>query len=225
MWTFHNRLRFQNNIMKLLFIPITLAVLMATLVIGAQIETSARIERGWNILLGFGGPSQLRDNSISPDSIKAVFALDPVSKKYIRVYPNPENEKITALGDAYFENAAHWVYTYREASSATTRYSLEEPSPVNQRTLAHGWNLVPYTANMLKSDFFTWNSIKGSCAFEKIYYWNQVNQEWFGITPDFQISSADFDDVENLGNAVKVTSDCTLGFIEPKISPPPALPN
>ncbi len=212
--------------MKKIIIITTVILLIATLVAAAQINSGVRIERGWNLILGFGGPDQLRDNSISPDSIKAVFALDPINKGYIRIYPNPENDKIVAIGDEYFENAAHWVYSEQSGGVRPTKYSLEAPLPLDQRNLRRGWNLVPYTQDMINGDFFTWNSIKGTCTFEKIYYWeSNVQLDWYTIAPDLEISSADYDEILNLGNAVKVTSDCSLANPVSQIALPPALPN
>ena len=74
-------------------------------------------------------------------------------------------------------------------------------------------------------EYFSWDSIKGTCRYEKILFWNPLAQDWFNVNPAEQIKSYDFDDFMGHGMIVKVANACTLKEPDRDIIQPPPIPN
>jgi hypothetical protein len=165
---------------------------------------------GWNLIYGFIYTDQI--DSSYEKNIKAIYGLDPKTKEYIRIHPNPEVERIQAMDDDFFGNSAFWVYSNKRI---TTNYDPIEVAPVNEIKLFTGWNFLGSNPNLLDKEF---GSISGDCDIQKIYLWNFAEQDWNELRLE-----DDFDDLY-YGAAVKVGSDCTLGEVSSGSGGIPSLP-
>ena len=102
-------------------------------------------------------------------------------------------------------------------------YKTPQLTPLNFVSLFRGWNFVGFTSNIFYDDSFSWNKVKGSCDYEKIYAWNPETVEWITISPDLE--SFDLNDFLGMGMVVKVSDDCKLSNTEGINSPTiPELP-
>src|SRR3989344_241477 len=182
-------------------------------------EQNFQFMKEWNLVQGILNPDWVQTNN---ENIKAIYALNPITKEYVRFYPNPENSKIgetNYMWESFARIGALWIYSDKEFSS---NYWKFEDSPVESTSLFAGWNFVAITPEMFyeknEQDVFSWNGIKGNCNFEKIYAWNPEEQDWMPISPTQE--SSDFNDFLGSGMVVKVINDCNFGKSGDVIAPP-----
>ncbi|MBU0957729.1 MAG: hypothetical protein KKF56_02865 [Nanoarchaeota archaeon] len=193
-----------------------LVVSILGFVIASQIEMNISLDKGWNLIYGFGNPSQLSGgDEIGEENIKAIYGFNPIIQEYIRMYPNPENDKIDVIGDEYLEKTAMWVYS---DVSVSTEYRAQEPLPLSELKLYAGWNFVAITPEMKGKTF---NELKGNCDFTKVYHFESLVQEWSpNLVNDNSMDEELTDDSVGLGILIKVTSDCKLGTSGNSVGPP-----
>ena len=193
---------------------------LAVFVSASQIESYVTFNKGWNIITGFIHPRQLMEGDILQENIKAIYLLAQPSQEYIRVYPNPEDDKLAGLQD-YYEQTPLWVYSDK---SGRVKYNFEEQIPIeywNEHKLYTGWNMVSITEEMIGDGGEPeLRDLAGTCTIQKAYFFNPEQQNWgaFPLDEDFS------EDALNMGIVLKVLSDCTLGT-SGSLIPPPTLPN
>lgn len=198
---------------------------------GTTMETEAQeltvnIEKGWNLVQGFANPDWIVSGGVQPSDIQAIYALKNPTQTYVRFYPEPELDVISA-SDFRWSTAmgqnAFWVYS---SAQGRMTYVTKESAPLDSVYLVKGWNFVAFTNNIFYDDTFSWNKVKGSCTLERIYGWNPEEEGygWMPIAADFE--SFDLNDFLGHGMVVKVSEDCTLAQSEGAANPPgiPALP-
>ncbi len=215
---------------------ITLSILVsATMIIqhDGDYEVSFELREGWNIIAGtMPEDGILPQSEIQLDDIKAMWYYSPISKEYIRVHPNPELGKLQQADDDIVLTSAMWVYSEKRG---TIRYTtLEDYPPLEERRLYKGYNFLTISGDMTidlidatpeEEEQYTMNKFKGTCIFEKVYYFEQSVQQW---SPD--LSTDHFMDEElgpgiaGLGLVVKAQEDCNLGKTAEVIAEPPSLP-
>lgn len=196
---------------------------------GEYVEAPVKFSDGWNLIHGLPNPDWL-SGRLEPENVKAIYGLHPITKEYIRFYPeNPELKNLDISIDYFIGTTAFWVYIdYGETLPGETEYYTLEPTPLENKQLFTGWNLIgitPYMYDQYPMGTFTFNSIKGNCVYEKLYlYFPQENPPIWGDFMDKLDSPLD-DDFIMQGFAVKVSEDCNLGLTNEGItSTPPQLP-
>ena len=153
---------------------------------------NVEVEEGWNIIAGTM-PTEgiLSTSEIQPADISATWYYSPTQKKYIRIYPNPEFSEIEKEDEDKVLTSAMWIYSNK---AGMMRYStLEDYMPLSNRQLYPGWNFVTVTIDMYNGkyhpvegypgEYFSWDSIKGTCRYEKILFWNPLAQDLFNVNP------------------------------------------
>lgn len=195
---------------------------------------NVQVEKGWNIIAGtMPAEGILSTSDIKIQDILAMWSYSPTQKKYIRIHPEPETEEIQKEDEDNVLTSAMWIYSNKAGMMRYT--TLEDYPPLSNRQLNSGWNFVTITIDMYNGkydpaegyagDYFSWDSIKGNCNYEKVLFWNPMEQKWINFNTAEQIKSYDFDDFMGLGMIVKVPNACTLKSPGPDITQPPALPN
>jgi len=92
------------------------------------------------------------------------------------------------------------------------------PTPLDDIHLLTGWNFIGITPDMINKEL---KDIKGSCNFEKVYIFDNRNQEWMSL----RVDEDDFDGgSEGMGAVIKVSNDCKLGSSYGN-NVPPGIPN
>jgi len=187
-------------------------------------ETGAPIYKGWNLVYGFASTDQLNGQGFEKSHVKAIYAFNPVSQQYIRMYPNKEETSIT--GD-FLSQTAFWVYsdaetgeTFNGMYNGVEYWLYENPMPYNERQLYKGWNFLGLTQDLKGLRI---KDIKGSCTIVKICDYARNN--WDCLDGEENILAHTFADQNaDLGKGliVKVSSNCKLGSVEASV---PAVPN
>jgi len=208
---------------KKIIMPIAILLLIgiAGFVYASQVESYVTFDKGWNLITGFINPSQLSGGDILPENIKAVYILKQPTQEYVRVYPNPENDKLAGIDDDYYEKTPQWVYS---DISGRTEYMFEEPMPIqywNEHQLYNGWNMISITPEFAG---YSLNQLKGTCNILKVYAFE--DGQWANLQNNM-------DDDRMLGEnsaqmkgiIIKVSRNCVMGLIGGEVSPPPTLPN
>ena len=177
------------------------------------------VSEGWNLLNGgvfvLGGITS--QSIITKDDIMAIYYYSPIQRQYIRIHPNPDNEKIQREKGLYgidqnqTTSAATWVYVKKEGM---LQYETDDMLPTNARKLRQGWNFVSVTADNLGKNL---DDFKGSCKIESVYYYLNGYQ-YLGL--DAKIGN----DFASSGLLVKSANDCTLDeqFVAPPGFPEPS---
>lgn len=167
-------------------------------------EVEIEVSEGWNIIAGTMPEIGILSNSdIQLSDISAMYYYSPLTKEYIRVYPNAEVTKLQQADDDIVLTSAMWIYVKKDG---VLKYdTLEDYPDLGNRELISGWNFVTITPDMINVDL---ENYKGSCNMEKVYFFHPELQEWVSLRP----ASDDFEtDMDGMGAIIKVTSDCTLG--------------
>jgi len=211
-------------------------------------SVNIQLQKGWNLVASGSfahGPGITSDSQIQNSNIKAIFYYSPSQKKYLQIvpYPNTEKEKeeynyIFEKEDAIEENyqiesRATWVFSDKEG---TLKFETDYVLPSSQRQLRIGWNFVGMTSDVIagyydsnydgsyKGKWFSWDSIKGDCQYEKIFGWFPTDQDWFEMRLDEKLQESDIKPFLGLGFVIKVSDDCKLGTSE-STTGPPQIPN
>ena len=95
-------------------------------------EQNFQFMKEWNLVQGILNPEWVQTNN---ENIKAIYALNPITKEYVRFYPNPENSKIgetNYMWESFARIGALWIYSDKEFSS---NYWKFEDSPVESTSL------------------------------------------------------------------------------------------
>jgi len=238
-----------KKIILVLFLTILVTVPLFTLAIknkfyqeGSHHQVTVNVANGWNLIQGFHPDYISAESQIGKNDVKIIFAYSPDLNKYIELYPNLRIQdsgvnKTDEYYGKYLNLRAHWVY-----STKAGKLTYKINHPVGEDTfmanfiLKKGWNFVGINPEMFTGDYntyqsyegqyFSWDSIKGSCAYEKIYIWNWETQKWLAMDSNLKASASDFSEFLGSGMLVKVTTDCKL--VGPKKTStinPPGIPN
>ena len=184
-------------------------------------EKMTTIFKGWNLIQGFADPNFIISGTIKPSNIKAIFAFNPGTKDYARIYPNPERTSVDALPPAILQ-LPFWVYSDKAGQIS---YKTEKLDANFKITWPAGWNFISISSDMTGKSL---NQIKGTCNYEKIYAYE--NKEYPGSWVEIESSTMDkttfLDNNLGMGLVIKFTSECKLGTVSigETITPPPAIP-
>mgnify|MGYP001591350500 CR=1 FL=1 len=189
-----------------------------TTVTAEFVEQNYHFYEGWNLVQGILNPEWVQSNS---KNIKAIYAFNPITKEYVRFYPNPENNKIGGTNYQWKFLAsigALWVYSDKDFTSNYWKFA---DSPLTSTPLYSGWNFIGITSDMIDK---TINGIKGSCNIERIYYWSQENQDWTDFMPHVEYQKIQQGQIGQ-GFVFKVSDNCKLGVSEGGVPSVPQLPD
>jgi len=181
--------------------------------IGANyVQNEVSVTNGWNLIKGLGNPDWIVGGDISPNQIKAIYALNPLTKEYVKFHPeNSELKNLDVAVDYLLGNTAFWVYVNTDEKNAKLSYYTLESAPLDKRQLFSGWNFLAFTSEMNGK---TLSDIKGTCNFDKVYTWDNSNQRWgadVAPKPDSNNLGVINQEFVGYGFIVKVSSDCKLG--------------
>ncbi len=203
--------------MNKLFILVSFVLIGLTgLVIASSAYHTLMVREGWNLIYGFT-PGSLEGQALDFSHIKAIYTYIPQEKKYVQIYPTPENSLIDKYGDSYFEKQVMWVYS---DTSLRTEYRYEEALPYSGSELYAGWNFLGIRPDMQGKSL---SELKGDCTLLKVYHFETIIQEWSPnlVHDDFMDEKLTSDSV-GLGLAVNVAQNCKLGS---SVTQPPTIPN
>lgn len=199
---------------------------MAVFVSAWAAEYGVPIYKGWNLVYGFASTDQLNEQGFEKTHIKAIYAFDPTTQEYVRMYPNREDSKIKIDDDDLLQTA-FWVYSDFETGedfngvfNAIEYWLYATPISYDQIQMYKGWNFLAINPELYDKSL---NDIEGNCNIEKAYLWNPSNQGWLAIPIDDKFDAGKFV-IEGLGIIAKVSSDCNLGASNEETTPPPNLP-
>jgi|SRR3989344_1666948 len=182
------------------------------------IEKNFKFEEGWNLVQGILNPEWIQTNN---ENIKAIYALNPMTKEYVRFYPHPETNKIeetTYSWTSLAQIGAVWIYSDKEF---TSNYWKFETFPLDSIPLFSGWNFIGITPEMKDMKI---NEIKGNCEFLKFCVYQR--QKWDCLSEEGieMHILADQEQEIGMGLAIKVLDNCKLGITEEVIPSIPQLP-
>jgi len=198
-------------------IIISIVLLLSLAFVSAQnfdIHYRVSVDRGWNLLQGFGAfalTDIISGGAITNEDVVAIFGYLPSENRYVRVYPDPE----VKVDDQKLLNSAFWVYLEK---GGWIEYDVEEEwASTDNREMISGWNFVGVTPDMLGLKVADW---KGNCNVEKIAGYQRG---WTVITDSIdELMLADQEQDLGRGVIVKVSNNCNLGISG---IVPPAVPN
>tara|TARA_Y100000310_G_C20589254_1_gene767089 strand:- start:245 stop:1324 length:1080 start_codon:yes stop_codon:yes gene_type:complete len=183
-------------------------------------ESEITMFKGWNLVMGFIHPNQLEEQELAGSHIKAVFAFLPEKQIYARVYPNPEEDKLSSITEEELYQTSLWVYS--DKTSKTEFWVDEELLPLVNRSFLHkGYNFIGVTSDMLGvSGKPAFKDLIGDCNIEKAYFFNPEEQNWVAFPMDEELSR----EALGLGMVLKVSEDCNMGTSGNSFISPPQLP-
>ena len=186
----------------------------------SQSSVSLNLNKGWNLVSSLTNPQQIISEN-NQNKITAIYALIPQTQEYVRIYPNPEENKIAQIGDKFIEETALWVYSSQDV---TIQYN-PQPFLLKDHQLYKGWNFIGITGEMVGK---TLNQIKGDCEWTGIYTYakDAGRLQWLDLlnNPNFVDKEQLIQDNIGLGLAIKVSDNCRLGITEEVIPSVPQLP-
>ncbi len=181
------------------------------------VEQKVRLFNGWNIIHGLANPDWILNGEISKSNIKYIYALHPLSKKYVKIYPDPQRKEVDELKDV--PQMAFWIYSDKEGIMT---YKTEK-SRIFDLIWPTGWNLMPITEEMIPNEDTSIGDLTKNCKVEKIYSFN-VRYNWNEVFLD---NSLDREDAPHNGVVIKFSGSCKLnraGEAELGVSSPPSMP-
>lgn len=196
-------------------------------------ERNYQFYAGWNLVQGILNPEWIQTNN---KNIKAIYALNPMTKEYVRFYPEPENDKIGETNynwGGFASIGALWVYSDKDFSS---KYWALESFPLDSTPLIAGWNFIGISDEMTininlaspEESQYTLNAMKGDCDWTEVYTYGKDGGEmkWMDLlnNPNFMNNEPLSNELSGTGLVIKVSSDCTLGR-SGSIIAPPTIPN
>jgi hypothetical protein len=191
-----------------------------------KVESYVTINQGWNIIHGFYDPNQLSGGEIEPKNIKAIYVLIAMNQQYVRVYPNPEVDKLREMGDVddQLQHVAFWVYSDK---GGRTEYEFEKPISLDKLALFKGWNFIGITPDFWGKSL---NELSGNCHIERVYAFQEGS--WYSLTDSMNEKLFDNDKAKMHGLVIKVSNEyCFLGesslpeLPDEELEPLPILPN
>ena len=101
------------------------------------VQKTIYLHKGWNLAQGFAGREWITGGvDLEKNNIKAIFALNPLNKKYVRFYPDPEKNNISDLRS--ITQLAYWVYSDKDG---TIDYKMAKQDTL-KFTWPAGWNII-----------------------------------------------------------------------------------
>ena len=181
------------------------------------VQEKIYLHKGWNLVQGFAGREWYTGGmDIEKDDIKAIFALNPINKKYVRFYPTPEKESISDL--SAITQLTYWVYSNKDG---TINYETAKPQTL-RFTWPAGWNIISIAQEFIGKSL---DDVKGNCLIEKIYWWSPRDQQFLDVRNNFSEITR-YDSNVGSGLVLKFSNECKLSVSENgNITPPPQLPN
>lgn len=190
----------------------------------SNVESYYNFERGWNLVYGFVNPNKLSGGDIVSENIKAIYILKQPVQEFVRIFPNPETEKLAGLNDDYYERTAQFVYSNKAGRS---EYFYEEPLPPkywNEHKIYKGWNMIGLSEYMVEGPLnpeLTLADIQGTCDIKRAYY--LLDGQWI----KFDLPEMD-STLLLKGLLAEVSNDCEMGVVKREIDSfisPPQIPS
>ena len=191
------------------------------------------LKKGWNLVSVYSIRNAFDETNelyFQGKDIKATFFYDRYYKRYMRIYPNREGDKLNEwfnqLGDVEkggsieeyggFVNSAMWIYSSKDQTLDFK--TVDGPLKVDYVGLKSGWNFLTITSEMTDKSL---NDIKGNCNIISAFLWDKQNQEWgtiLNLLDDKNI-------LKNEGGLwggfiIKVSNNCKLGSSGETTTPP-----
>jgi len=142
----------RNLILPVSFLLLVgLAVFVSALTDQDNIEVSANVEKGWNLISnGIFAINPSQDSEIQKEDISAIYYYDSNDKEYKLVFPLGElsHEEEEEIEDVIMKEVAPAVWIYSK-KSGNLKFTTDDVVPLNQRPLYTGWNFVSITSNYL----------------------------------------------------------------------------
>ena len=181
------------------------------------VEKSMYFHKGWNLVHGLAGKEWITGGTgINQDNIKAIFGMNLVNKKYVRFYPSAEKEQVTDI--RYIPEMTYWVYSNNDG----TLFYKSSKIDILKFTWQAGWNIIAVAPEFMGKSL---NEIKGSCNFEKAYWWSPREQIYVDVKSNLKEITKDNTNI-GTGLILKMTNECKLNVSGLNtIVPPPQLPN
>ncbi len=181
------------------------------------VQKTIYLHKGWNLAQGFAGTEWITGGvDLEKNNIKAIFALNPLNKKYVRFYPDPEKNNISDLRS--ITQLAYWVYSDKDG---TIDYKMAKQDTL-KFTWPAGWNIISIAPEFIGKSL---DDVKGNCVIEKIYWWSPREQQYIDVLKDFSKVTVSDNNI-GTGLVLKLLSGCNLGVSKNNnITPPPQLPN
>jgi hypothetical protein len=187
-------------------------------------QLTIEVKEGWNLIQGFHPNFISAGSQVNSGNIKAVFMYSPDKNKYIETYP--ENKLPTSglsQSDEYYDDNAglysYWVYV--DNLQTCNDPACEIPGgrlnklvytirivDLTNIQLKNGWNFVGINPTMLGKSM---NEIKNDCEINKIYLFDEANNQW-GTILNLLDSKTILEQEAEVGKGflIKVSADCTL---------------
>ena len=183
------------------------------------VQKTMYVHKGWNLVHGLAGKEWITGGTdIDQDNIKAIFGLNPINKKYVRFYPSAEKEQVTDI--RYIPDMTYWVYSNKDG----TLFYKSSKTDILKFTWPAGWNIISVAPEFIGKSL---DKIKGSCNFEKAYWWSPREQKFVDVLNNFSEISKSSSNIGS-GLILKSTNECKLNVASSNnvnILPPPQLPN
>lgn len=202
---------------------------------GDKADIDLKLYPGWNLIQQFTIPNfdcsqKETPNQVCKDDIAAAYSYWPVMNKYFLAYPESDiyftdDELKIAKGvpKEYMDNMGMFIYLKGDSEKTYTYKHAFDSSWVLDDTfkLFKGWNIITILPQMADKKF---SDFKGDCDITGVYMFNGDDQKWIDLSKILESNEFSLE-IAGAGLVLKTSKDCTLNFVETKISSPPALPN
>jgi len=163
------------------------------------------LSEGWNLITLPGR------GKLSLGSCSSLYGFVYIDNAYLSMKKAREKLGEERLME-YLRRHSFWAYSFRECH---LDFKLEEFTSYTELTLGNGWNFLPVTLDMVGKSL---DEIKGTCDFQKAYYWSSKEQRWEILDLNKELS----DEQKFSGLIAKVPDSCSMGDYE--ILSPPSFP-
>jgi len=167
-------------------------------------EVEVILKEGWNLV-----PAMCNSgvDDIQSVHIRTLFFYNQFTGEEFNYYHEGkfQNEKELASQEEYLCSSSWWALATADSAA---KYKTDYIQKIEDRELRQGWNFIILTPEY---EGKTFNEMKGNCAFDKIYNFVTVAQDWFDLTDDNSLDQ--IVDPSNFGSGVliKVSDICSMG--------------
>jgi len=166
------------------------------------------LKKGWNLVSVPGKGAGFIQGSCSAESKPVAFVYLIDQRKYVSL-----DEALGIMGREklleHISIRSFWIYSPEECKIG---FKFETYSTYSGLEINKGWNLIGITKDMVGE---TLSTIKGTCNFEKIYFWDASSQKW--------IERSESDLIEKMGYGMLIKSNSTC-ILKTNIIQPPSFP-
>ena len=164
------------------------------------IEREVTLEKGWNLVHGFGNPAWIVGSDVKSKDIKAIYFLNPVNKQYVRMYPSPIRKEVDNL-----TSVTEMVSLVYSKKSGIVKFKTQK-SDILRFTWPAGLNMIGITDSFVGKSL---NQLKGNCVISDYYIWQKENKSWG--KGDFSFDTSFGSDSVGKGILLKLEKSCKLG--------------